>query len=140
MRNFLILFLLNFFDFFHKKKILFFLKKKGFSNFKIFFDIGAHKGETINLFIKNFKIENIYSFEASPINFEDLKKTKTLLKKFNIVLKCMRQFHSPCPWCSSHSIAPSRSRKYIIAYCKPILISKISSEKAYLGIIYFSIK
>ena len=82
MRNFLILFLLNFFDFFHKKKILSFLKKKGFSNFKIFFDIGAHKGETINLFIKNFKIENIYSFEASPINFEDLKNIKTLLKKF----------------------------------------------------------
>lgn len=82
MRNFLILFLLNFYDFFHKKKILSFLKKKGFSNFKIFFDIGAHKGETINLFIKNFKIENIYSFEASPINFEDLKKIKTLLKKF----------------------------------------------------------
>ena len=57
MRNFLILFLLDFFDFFHKKKILSFLKKKGFSNFKIFFDIGAHKGETINLFIKNQHVQ-----------------------------------------------------------------------------------
>ena len=26
------------------------------------FDIGAHKGETIELFIKNFNINKIYSF------------------------------------------------------------------------------
>ena len=51
-----------------------FLKKKGFSKFEIFFDVGAHRGETIKLFTKNFKIEKIYSFEPSKINFDYLKK------------------------------------------------------------------
>ena len=35
----LILLVLNFFDFFHKKKILAFLKKNRFDNFKIMFDV-----------------------------------------------------------------------------------------------------
>tara|TARA_B110000305_G_scaffold5407_1_gene5285 strand:- start:166 stop:897 length:732 start_codon:yes stop_codon:yes gene_type:complete len=61
---------LNIFDFFHQKKIIKFLRKKGFKNFNIFLDVGAHKGETINLFLKNFKIKTIYSFEASPITFK----------------------------------------------------------------------
>ena len=61
---------LNIFDFFHQKKIIKFLLKKGFKNFNIFLDVGAHKGESINLFLKNFKIKTIYSFEASPITFK----------------------------------------------------------------------
>ena len=61
---------LNIFDFFHQKKIIKFLRKKGFKNFNIFLDVGAHKGESINLFLKNFKIKTIYSFEASPITFK----------------------------------------------------------------------
>ena len=61
---------LNIFDFFHQKKIIKFLHKKGFKNFNIFLDVGAHKGESINLFLKNFKIKTIYSFEASPITFK----------------------------------------------------------------------
>ena len=74
---------LNFFDFFHKKKLLAFLKKNKFDNFKIVFDVGAHKGETIELFLKHFKIEKLYSFEASYLSFEDLKKTRNriLIKK-----------------------------------------------------------
>ena len=61
---------LSIFDFFHQKKIIKFLHKKGFKNFNIFLDVGAHKGESINLFLKNFKIKTIYSFEASPITFK----------------------------------------------------------------------
>ena len=61
---------LNIFYFFHQKKIIKFLRKKGFKNFNIFLDVGAHKGESINLFLKNFKIKTIYSFEASPITFK----------------------------------------------------------------------
>ena len=73
MQN-IIIAILSFFDFYHKKKILNFLKEKNLNNFDIVFDIGAHKGETINLFIKNFRVNKIYSFEASPINFKILKK------------------------------------------------------------------
>ena len=36
--------------------------------------MGAHHGETIRLFLKKLKIEKIYSFEASPKNFEVLKR------------------------------------------------------------------
>ena len=83
MIKFFTLLVLNFFDFFHKKKILTFLKKNKFDNFKIVFDVGAHKGETIELFLKHFKIEKLYSFEASYISFENLKKkiNRILIKK-----------------------------------------------------------
>jgi len=37
-------------------------------------DVGAHKGESIELFSKNFIIKKIISFEASPVNFQFLKK------------------------------------------------------------------
>ena len=70
MIKYLTLKVLNIFDFFHQKKIIKFLRKKGFKNFNIFLDVGAHKGESINLFLKNFKIKTIYSFEASPITFK----------------------------------------------------------------------
>ena len=53
---------MKYFDLFYQLKMFKFLKKKGFSKFEIFFDVGAHKGETIKLFTKNFKIEKIYSF------------------------------------------------------------------------------
>jgi len=64
---------LNFFDFFHKKKIIKFLKKLNITSINIFFDIGAHKGESIAFFSKNLNIKEIYSFEASPQNFKYLK-------------------------------------------------------------------
>ena len=38
------------------------------------FDVGAHFGETVRLFNKNLNIKKIYSFEASPKNFQMLQK------------------------------------------------------------------
>ncbi len=66
--------LLNFFDFFHKKKLIKFLKKENISSINILFDIGAHKGESIDFFSRNLNIKKIYSFEASSENFETLKR------------------------------------------------------------------
>ena len=60
MIRFFTLLLLNFFDFFYKKKIINFIKKKKFDNFNIVFDVGAHKGESLELYLKNFKINEIY--------------------------------------------------------------------------------
>ena len=64
--------LLSIIDFFNKKKILNFFKSK-FRNVEMIFDIGAHKGETFDLFDNNFKVGNYYAFEASPINFKFLE-------------------------------------------------------------------
>lgn len=83
MIKFLTLFVLDIFDYFHKKKIFKFLKKSNISNFDILFDVGAHKGESIISFGKNLNIKNIYSFEASQISFEILsKKIKDIQSKF----------------------------------------------------------
>ena len=78
--------ILSFFDFYYQKKLFSFLKTRGYKNFNFFFDIGAHHGESIKLFLSNFKIKNIYSFEASNENFKILQKnTKKLQKRFNDV-------------------------------------------------------
>tara|TARA_Y100000591_G_scaffold325179_1_gene345731 strand:+ start:879 stop:1607 length:729 start_codon:yes stop_codon:yes gene_type:complete len=82
MIKYFTLIVLKFFDFLHQKKIINFLKKKGNQKFEYLFDVGAHKGETINLFIKNFKVEKIYSFEPSLKSFNELKtNVKKLLIK-----------------------------------------------------------
>ena len=81
MIKFFILNILKYFDLFYQLKMFKFLKKKGFSKFEIFFDVGAHKGETIKLFTKNFKIERIYSFEPSKTNFDYLKKNSINFSK-----------------------------------------------------------
>ena len=81
MIKFFILKILKYFDLFYQLKMFKFLKKKGFSKFEIFFDVGAHKGETIKLFTKNFKIEKIYSFEPSKTNFDYLKKNSINFSK-----------------------------------------------------------
>ena len=82
---------IDLFDFFHQKKIISFLKKQNFNQFNLVLDVGAHKGETINLFLKNFKIKKIISFEASPKNFEFLKaKCDHFKKKYintNIIME-----------------------------------------------------
>ena len=70
----IILIALNFFDAFYQKKWIKFLKKNKYNEFKLLLDVGAHKGESIELFSKNFIIKKIISFEASPVNFEFLKK------------------------------------------------------------------
>ena len=68
----LVLLLLSFFDFFYQKKIIRFLKKKNITKINTLFDVGGHKGESINLFLKNMTIKKIISFEASPLNFKFL--------------------------------------------------------------------
>ena len=73
---------LAFFDFLYQKKLINFLKSN-IPNINILIDVGAHKGETLNLFLKNFKINKIYSFEASPSTYKLLKKnTKNFLIDF----------------------------------------------------------
>ena len=69
----IVIIILNFLDYFQQKKILNLINKK-FSKPLLVFDVGAHYGETIKLFLKNLNIEKIYSFEASPQNFQILKK------------------------------------------------------------------
>ena len=81
--------ILSFFDFFNKKKILFFFKNKNKIEFSLFIDVGAHHGETINFFKKKLNIKNILAFEPSPPNYQKLlKKTKNIknLKIYNIGL------------------------------------------------------
>ena len=79
----LVLLFLSFFDYLYQKKIIKFLKKNGLSKINLIFDVGAHKGESINLFLKNMTVKNIISFEASPLNFKFLEiNKKNLEKKF----------------------------------------------------------
>ena len=82
----IILFFLNIFDELHKKKIIKFLKKKK-DKINIFFDVGAHEGETIKTFLNSFFIKKIYSFEASKENFQKLKyKIDKIIHKYNTIL------------------------------------------------------
>ena len=80
-------------DFFYQKKITNFFKHTSHLKYDVIIDIGAHKGETIKNFLANFKVKNIYSFEASSKTYEDLKinvskiekkYTKTNIEIFNI--------------------------------------------------------
>jgi FkbM family methyltransferase len=89
----LFLFILSFFDYFHKKKIISFLKLK-VNKIELMIDVGAHQGESIKLFLKNFKILNIYAFEPSLESFKNLiinteylfKKKKVNFKSYNLGL------------------------------------------------------
>ena len=80
MIKYLILKILKIFDLYNQVKIFKFLRKKNYKSFSTFFDIGAHKGESIILFSKNFDINTIYSFEPSPKNFKILYKNKSLIQ------------------------------------------------------------
>ena len=82
--NFLAKKILLFFDFFHKKKIIQKLKLlKLDGSFKVILDVGAHEGESIELFLKNFKIRHIYSFEPSEFTFKILlRNCENIKKKF----------------------------------------------------------
>ena len=80
----LIIKILSLFDFFHKKRIIDFLKKEKLNNIDTLIDVGSHHGETIILFNKNFKINNFFAFEPSPINYEILQKNVKKLKNKRI--------------------------------------------------------
>ena len=79
----ILIFFLNLIDFINKKKVINFFKKE-ISNINLFVDVGAHEGETSNLFNKYFNIKKIYCFEPSSVNYENLKKK--IAKKENIFL------------------------------------------------------
>ena len=75
----LIIIVLNLLDYFQQRKIINLINDK-FLKPIIVFDIGAHYGETIKLFHKKLKLDKIYSFEASPKNYEILLKN---VSKYN---------------------------------------------------------
>ena len=91
MIRFFTLKILSICDFYYQKKLFSFLKSRGYKNFDVLFDIGAHHGESIKRFLKNFKIKNIYSFEASDKNFSILQKNlinfKKKFKNTNIIIE-----------------------------------------------------
>jgi len=72
-------FILNLFDFFYQKKIINFFKKN--SDLKNIVDVGGHTGETVEMFLKNFSLNNIFSFEPSQKNFRALSSNLLNFKK-----------------------------------------------------------
>ena len=76
-------FTLGIFDKIYQKKIIKQFKKIFNSEIDSIFDVGSHRGEFINLILKNFTIKNIQAFEPSLINFNYLKNK---IKKKNIFL------------------------------------------------------
>ena len=79
--------ILNLFDYFQQRGVYKFLKKK-IKGKSIFFDVGAHHGETIKNLSKFFQVEQIHAFEASLENFNILKK-KVFNKNLDIKLNCI---------------------------------------------------
>ena len=74
--------LINIFDIFQQRKIIKFIRTKFDEKKEMeIIDVGAHFGETVKLFSKNFIIKKIHCFEASPINFDILQ---TNIKKDNL--------------------------------------------------------
>lgn len=77
----IITYLISIIDYSNKSKIISFFKKKFNFNELIVIDIGAHKGETIDLFIRNFKINKIYAFEPNKRLFNKLEYKKNKINK-----------------------------------------------------------
>ena len=78
--KYIILKILSIFDFYHTKKLLNFLKIYR-SNIKIVFDVGGHRGETLIIYSKYFKLSKIYSFEPIRENYNFLIEAKNNLSK-----------------------------------------------------------
>ena len=66
--------IINIVDSPQKKKIVIFFKNKFGKEPLNIIDIGAHKGETIKLFLQNFNINRILAFEANPLISKKLEK------------------------------------------------------------------
>ena len=61
MINILVKKVLIFFDYFHKRKIINEIKNIDTKNYlKVILDVGAHEGESIELFLKNFRVDTIF--------------------------------------------------------------------------------
>lgn len=79
--RFLFSILVSIVDYPNKKKIFAYFKKKLTNKKIILFDIGAHKGETIKFFNKNFYISKIFAFEPNRQLFKNLKNKFYKVKK-----------------------------------------------------------
>ena len=73
-------------DFFYQKKIITFFKNNSNARYDVLLE--ASNAETISSFLKNFKIKNIYSFEASKNTYHVLEtnidRIKNNYKETNI--------------------------------------------------------
>jgi FkbM family methyltransferase len=69
-------FFISLVDYSNKKKIILFFKNEIKKKELNIIDIGAHKGETIDLFLGNFNVDKIYSFEPNIALYSDLKIKK----------------------------------------------------------------
>ncbi len=82
-------FIISYFDYPNKKKTINFFKEHFKENISVLVDIGAHHGETIKLFNKEFNVNKIFSFEASKKNYFNLvnknRHTKNL-KTYNFAI------------------------------------------------------
>ena len=125
--------LLFIFDFFHKKKIINHLKKMNIFSINYFFDIGAHKGESIEFFSKNLDINKIFSFEASPHNFVNLKKkygkNKNLVIE-NIALSSdiSKKVFNQCKESSSSTFSKINTKSNYLKRKMKYLSTSVSSE------------
>ena len=83
--EFILSHLIDFIDqYYHQKRILKKLKKL---KLEIIFDIGAHKGEFSKSILNIKTTKKIYAFEASHINFLQLKKKlKSIISRVEIFL------------------------------------------------------
>ena len=82
-------FIISLFDRSNKIKIINFFKRKFNNNILVLVDVGAHHGETVDLFNKNFNVKSVISFEPSPKNYNKfLKKSRNIknLKLYNLAL------------------------------------------------------
>ncbi len=75
--------ILKIIDFFYQRKIINFFKTNTKLEYDVLIDVGAHEGETVINFLKNFKVQNIYSFEASKKTYDKLEvKIIEIRKKY----------------------------------------------------------
>lgn len=85
--KYLIIYFLNYLDFLVQKKNLIVIKKYSGNKLNTYVDIGAHKGEMIDVIKNNFTVENIFAFEPNPDCLKILSKKKIKkLKIFNYAL------------------------------------------------------
>jgi len=71
-----------FLDNFTQKKNINFIKKIFKNEIQTFFDIGCHKGESIDIFQKHFKINKIFAFDINKNVLKSIDKSKYLNTSF----------------------------------------------------------
>ena len=117
----IILLVLDFFDFFHKKKIKKFFIQNNKRDFNVIFDIGAHKGETILFFLKNFNLPRIEVSKTNSCirNWNFLKNYKnsisTLKMNINLYYKFSNKLPSSYTWYSL-----DQNKEFIPSFTKKI--------------------